>query len=67
MNKHFWVVIVKHSETEVNVSQTIYRDYANAKDFIKSRSGNIKSVGDFYFYDSENGIEYEIKGVEVGD
>ena len=67
MKNHFWVVIVKYDNKQFNVSQTIYRDFKNAKNFVMSRGGNLKQLGDFIVYDTENGIEYEIKGVEVGD
>lgn len=65
--EHFWVVVVKYDKTEVGVSQTIYREFKNAKDFVMNRGGNLKELGDFITYDTENGIEYEIKDVEVGD
>ena len=67
MNKHFWVVIIKYDNTQFNVSQTLYRNFENAKNFVMSRGGNLKTLGDFITYDTENGIEYEIKGVELGD
>ena len=65
--EHYWVVIVRYDDTQYSISQTIYREFKNAKDFVMSRGGNLKELGDFITYDTENGIEYEIKGVEVGD
>lgn len=67
MKKEFWVVLVTYEDGTVNVSQEIYNKYENARSFVRSRGGNLKTLGDFITYDTENGIEYKIKGVELGD